>query len=1330
MVRKHLGIVPLVIFISGLLWSVSFAQAAENRWSSQGPFGNGVKALVVDPNDNSVVYAGIQGAGVFKTINGGASWAATTPPPDVRVRALAIDGQDPAVIYAGTNGGGIFRSADGGVSWSNFNGTGPGALINKSVLDVIVHPDDDNVLFVATNGGGVFKGVFDPMVPEVVWNSENVGLGNLVVFDIEIPSPLVSNILLNEVDAETPGAPASESAEFIEIIGPPNTSLGSLALVFFDGAAPVFPDASNDCPDPTTSMLASNPSYAAIDLDGVVLNDDGFAVIGNVPGADMPFPGNGFLLNTTSVVALYAGDAVDFYDDSVMPPETKEPDENALDAMVYTTGGGGEDPCLMRELGLDGADIINEAAGGDVDNDSMSRIPDAGQPYTQERWAPIDGSEDTRNLPLTTILAATDLQGVYRSTEDFLGGPGGMPAPSPLIWTPINNGLTSQVVFSLGVDPVDPNLSCALSTYSVYAGTSGQGIFKSTDPCALDQEEDWLPVNSGLPANTTVLSIAVAPVIDPSANFESAVYLGTEEGQVFKSTDNGGTWAERSNGLGGLAVEALIVEPEIYPFEDPLRPSRIYAGTLAGGIYKTHDSASNWFLSSSEVSGLIGVFVEDVEIDPTDPDHVWAATFGGGLFESLDGGQTWPNNGLTGLGQPGSSRIYTLAIDATDPDVMYSGTDLAGAFKSIDGSASWSPMASLNATENTVFEITIDPSDNTTLYAATGGLFKSTDSGATWGDITTGSLVGTFVLSVGIDANDSMRLFATTQGDGLHRSLDGGATWVRVGLGSLTEDFIRVVAINPDSPLTVFAGTDGSGVFKSVDGGNVWVKANNGLPEGLVVLALRLDPEDSGIIYLGAEGFDGETGGVFRSIDEGANWVPYNRGLTNFVVKDIEIAPRFIDEDPLILQAATEGGGVFELTRIERFTIEPTTGLVTTESGGVDSFTVVLTSIPSSNVLLEMASSDPQEGTPAPATLLFTPGTAFDPQTVQVTGQADGEPDGDQPYTIIFSPSISLDINFDGVEPDNVSVLNLDFNPPPPGVTVGPDTNVTTTEDGGMAEVQFVLQSVPTDNVTISFTSGDLSEATVSPQEMVFNPANAMLPQTLTITGVQDGVADGDQLFVIDAVATSADAGYDGLEVPNITVTNIDNGLLGIYESATIGTVGVDPPGGAPVASAQVFLGAKFDVVSTVTVAKLGGHLVADGADGSVFVAVVPLAGNGFPPDTTLADDAVFATVLNAPATSAEVAADVLFALTPGSYAIMFGSGQFGATGRAKLPGADVNVDSPEYFFSDNSIPAYFDGGFDNSRFFLIGFAGDLTDNLFVDGFESGNTSAWSASVP
>ncbi|MEB3884331.1 calcium-binding protein, partial [Lyngbya sp. CCY1209] len=54
-------------------------------------------------------------------------------------------------------------------------------------------------------------------------------------------------------------------------------------------------------------------------------------------------------------------------------------------------------------------------------------------------------------------------------------------------------------------------------------------------------------------------------------------------------------------------------------------------------------------------------------------------------------------------------------------------------------------------------------------------------------------------------------------------------------------------------------------------------------------------------------------------------------------------------------------------------TVDPTTGLTTTEAGGTDTFTVVLTSQPSANVTIPIASSDATEGTADVTELVFTP---------------------------------------------------------------------------------------------------------------------------------------------------------------------------------------------------------------------------------------------------------------------------------------------------------------------------------------------------------------------
>ena len=76
----------------------------------------GVSALAVDPENSSIVYAGIyqqdvfrSGEGVLRSTDGGASWSQINEGlTNTDVRALAIDPQDPTKVYAGTYGGGVF----------------------------------------------------------------------------------------------------------------------------------------------------------------------------------------------------------------------------------------------------------------------------------------------------------------------------------------------------------------------------------------------------------------------------------------------------------------------------------------------------------------------------------------------------------------------------------------------------------------------------------------------------------------------------------------------------------------------------------------------------------------------------------------------------------------------------------------------------------------------------------------------------------------------------------------------------------------------------------------------------------------------------------------------------------------------------------------------------------------------------------------------------------------------------------------------------------------------------------------------------------------------
>ncbi len=110
------------------------------------------------------------------------------------------------------------------------------------------------------------------------------------------------------------------------------------------------------------------------------------------------------------------------------------------------------------------------------------------------------------------------------------------------------------------------------------------------------------------------------------------------------------------------------------------------------------------------------------------------------------------------------------------------------------------------------------------------------------------------------------------------------------------------------------------------------------------------------------------------------------------------------------------------------FTINESGGNTTTsEPDGTDSFTVLLNAQPTSNVVLNVASSDTGEGTVAPASLTFTPANYNTPQNVTVTGVNDAIVDGPQSYNITISVNDGAsDDDFDAVPNQVINATNSD----------------------------------------------------------------------------------------------------------------------------------------------------------------------------------------------------------------------------------------------------------------------------------------------------------------
>jgi len=303
------------------------------------------------------------------------------------------------------------------------------------------------------------------------------------------------------------------------------------------------------------------------------------------------------------------------------------------------------------------------------------------------------------------------------------------------------------------------------------------------------------------------------------------------------------------------------------------------------------------------------------------------------------------------------------------------------------------------------------------------------------------------------------------------------------------------------------------------------------------------------------------------------------------------------------------------------FVVDPVAGLRTTEAGGTDTFTVRLTSQPTADVTLTIDSSDTGEGTVSPISLRFTSLNWNAPQTVTVTGADDFVQDGLQGYTIITSAASSADGNYDGRNPADVSVENVDDETA--GVTVTAMAGLQTTEAGGEATFTVRLDSEPLSNVTIDVSSGDTSEGTVSPATLTFTPANWNAPQTVTATGVDDFVQDGNQIyFAITSNAMSGDSDYDGLNVDDVALTNVDDETAGISVTPTSGLIvneagtvtatfdvvlrsqptrdvtvpigSSDTGEGTPSPSSLTFTSANWDTPQTVTVTGANDD-VADG---------------------------------------------------------------------------------------------------------------------------------------
>src|SRR5205085_8647532 len=123
-------------------------------------------------------------------------------------------------------------------------------------------------------------------------------------------------------------------------------------------------------------------------------------------------------------------------------------------------------------------------------------------------------------------------------------------------------------------------------------------------------------------------------------------------------------------------------------------------------------------------------------------------------------------------------------------------------------------------------------------------------------------------------------------------------------------------------------------------------------------------------------------------------------------------------------------------------------------------------------------------------------------------------------------------------------------------ITVTPTAGLTTTEAAGPATFTIVLDSRPAANVTVPISSSNTAEGTVSVSSLTFTPANWNVARTITVTGVNDFVDDGDIAYtVVTGAANSADANYNAFDPADVALVNTDNDTSGFTIAPTAGLI-------------------------------------------------------------------------------------------------------------------------------------------------------------------------------
>lgn len=737
---------------------------AGSSWKPAGPanVGGRVRAIVQHPTRPGVYFIGAAAGGVWKTDDGGVTWATTFDKESaLAIGALGIDYANPSVIYAGTGeytvnsdsylGNGVFKSTDEGATWTNIG------LTNVAAFSAVaVHRQNSQIVYaLGAKGGGGFYRSSDAGATWALTQSL-YGFG-MSVDPVNSDRLLIStsNSVLRTTDAGltwtgTKGISASGLRRISVAYAPSNPTIayalcargvgnGDMAIIYrsSDGGANwtetaqiatyFFRDQGwyNNC-------LAVHPDSPQVVLAGgidIFRSSDGGATWVNYTDA-------------------YGGPLGDYDDDSWVHPDQHVIEFSPVvpgQVLVGNDGGIHLSPDAgmhWRRLSLDlpitqfyRIDVDpydpRRVFGGTQDNGSLGTVPG-----TPGKWSMVSGGDGfwVAVDPFDPTIIYSEIyyaQAIYRvnTTRHEVTA----------IHFPINE---------MGGERGDWSTPLACSPYDGRLYSARVNIYRTSD-----QGATWQRVPTG--ATSFISSIALS--------YQSGVHIlvGTSNGEIRVSKDDGATWI-RAKGIPSRYVTDIKF--------DPNSASRIYAtlsGTGTGHVFRSDDGGLNFV---DITSNLPDVPTNTIAVDPDAIQHLFVGT-DIGAFLSMDGGETWApfNSGLP----------YAPVVDlrvAYGTRTLIAATHGRSAF-SID-IASVAPEPTLIVPQGG--ETFISPGRINAQWAGLEGPIRvglSLDGGATWNTVADDVVGATAGFDIGVLRTTTARVRA--------EEMEGDRRVVRSGLFSI-----------------------------------------------------------------------------------------------------------------------------------------------------------------------------------------------------------------------------------------------------------------------------------------------------------------------------------------------------------------------------------------------------------------------------------------------------------------------------------------------------------------------------------------------------------------